>query len=779
MDVETLLSELNPSQREAVESLTGPLLVLAGAGSGKTRVLTFRMANLILQGEATPGQILAVTFTNKAAREMSHRIESLLMRMGIPMHEPLWISTFHSSCARILREDIHRLGYQPFFVIYDDGDQLSLLKRIAEDLNLNDKVFPPKNFRHQISQAKMLGLTPDKVEKHSFFRMDETTLEVYRAYESEMQRANALDFDDLLLKTHELLIRHPDVLEAYREKFRFILVDEYQDTNHIQYLIVKLLSEQHRNLCVVGDEDQSIYSWRGADIKNILDFEKDFPEMKLVKLEENYRSSKNIVEAASHVISHNTQRKDKVLFTQNEAGSKIVVQAENNEYDEARFVVRRVEELLRTRRYNLNDMAVFYRTNAQSRVLEEQLRSHSIPYRVFGSVKFYERKEIKDIICYMRLLLNTSDDVAFFRVVNTPARGIGKTTLEEVLKFSSEHKISAFEAAGQVAMQRLVHAGACNKLQNFRHMIEILREETQIGSGAQPLPPSEIYLKILDSTQYAQKLKDEKTPEAQARIENLEEFQNAILQFEDEREDEASLQSFLEEMALISDADKSTDEMEAVTLMTLHLSKGLEFKNVFIVGLEEGLFPSGRSLGDQDPTQMEEERRICYVGMTRARENLHMSYAKSRRVYGQEEYRPVSRFIGEIPESYISANAAIKRPAFLDRYQEKYGRGSEHRRKSTPTWVAEPRHSRSTEVWREPTHEPQPFPDYEAAATEQDRDESRTHEFTRGQRVRHPIFGVGSIFQVEGVGEQQKVSVLFADKSLKKFMVKHARLERV
>lgn len=752
MDIETLLNELNEPQRAAVETLAGPLLVLAGAGSGKTRVLTYRVANLILQGEATPGQILAVTFTNKASREMNHRIEALLARMGIPLHEPLWISTFHSSCARLLRNDIYHLGYSPHFVIYDDGDQLSLLKKISEDMGLDDKVYPPKVFRHQISQAKMLALTADAGKDR--LRMDETAIAVYQTYEDEMQRANALDFDDLLFKTYELFKKYPDVLAHYREKFRFILVDEYQDTNHIQYLIIKMLANEHRNLCVVGDEDQSIYSWRGADIKNILDFEKDFKETRVIKLEENYRSSRNIVEAASQVIARNTQRKNKMLFTANEEGSKISIQAENNEYDEARFVVRKVEDLTRSGRYTYNDVAVFYRTNAQSRVLEEQLRSYGIPYRVIGSVKFYERKEIKDVICYLRMVLNTKDDVAFYRIVNTPTRGIGKSTLEEIAKYANEKKLSAFEAAYEVATQRLVHSGACNKLQSFRHLIEKLQADSQ------NLTPSEIYLKILEVTQYDLKLKEERTPEAQARVENLQEFQNAILQFEDEREDEATLQAFLEEMALITDADKQDESAAAVTLMTLHLSKGLEFKNVFMVGLEEGLFPSGRALGDANFDQLEEERRICYVGMTRARENLYMSYAKSRRVYGQEEFKPVSRFIGEIPEKYISANAAIKRPAFLDRYTEKYAK------------------EEATNVF--PNYEDD-FSELNFAAKPHNSSMSSTAKaaFSRGERVRHPTFGVGSIFQVEGAGEQQKVSVLFNDKSLKKFMVKSARLEKV
>jgi DNA helicase II / ATP-dependent DNA helicase PcrA len=755
MDIENLLNELNPAQKEAVVTLTGPLLVLAGAGSGKTRMLTYRVVNLILSGEATPGQILAVTFTNKAAREMSARIESLLTRAGIPLHENLWISTFHSTCARILRNDIYHLGYQPFFVIYDDGDQLSLLKKICDDLNLNDKVFSPKAFRHQISQAKMLGLKPADVQKKAFLHFDETALEVYQIYEHEMKRANALDFDDLLMKTYDLLSQHPKVLERYRDTFRFILVDEYQDTNHIQYLIVKILSEKHRNLCVVGDEDQSIYSWRGADIKNILDFEKDFAETKIVKLEENYRSTRNIVEAASKVIAKNSQRKDKKLFTINEPGSKITIQSENNEYDEARFVVRQTQDLLSNRGYSLNDIAVFYRTNAQSRVLEEQMRSYSIPYRLIGSVKFYERKEIKDVICYMRLLLNPTDDVAFYRIVNTPTRGIGKSTMDEVLRYSLKHKTPAVEAAQKVAEERLVHAGACNKLQNFSHLI------TKLRAFVATQTPSEIYLRILEDTQYAQKLREENTPESLARIENLEEFQNAILQFEDERGTEATMAAFLEEMALISDADKDTGQTEAVTLMTLHLSKGLEFKNVFVVGLEEGLFPSGKSLDEGDPHRLEEERRLFYVGMTRARENLYLTFARSRRVYGQEETRPASQFLGDIPEEFIQSNTRVKRPAFLDRFAAKFG---------SPSAAT-------------PAAKPEAFPNYErddfGENSFADETDVGSADYKRGQRVRHPIFGVGSIFQVEGSGDQQKVSVLFSDKSLKKFMVKHARLQIV
>lgn len=786
---ESFLDELNPPQREAVETLTGPLLVLAGAGSGKTRVLTYRIANLILQGEATPNEILAVTFTNKAAKEMQHRIIDLLNRMAVPIYADLWVSTFHSTCARILREEIHHLGYQPFFVIYDDTDQLKLIKNIAEEMNLNDKIYPPKMFKHLIGQAKQQGLKPHEVHKKSFFVMDETAVEVYQRYEDELKRANALDFDDLLLKTWELFKNFPEVLQAYRERFRFILVDEYQDTNHIQYLLVRALAEEHRNLCVVGDEDQSIYSWRGADIRNILEFEKDFPETKIVKLEENYRSTKTIVEAASHVIQLNSQRKKKVLFTNNPQGNKIIVQSEINEYEEARFVVRRLQELRANGDYSFNDFAVFYRTNAQSRVLEEQMRAYSIPYRLVGSVRFYDRAEIKDIICYLRLILNGADDMAFYRIINVPARGIGKTTVEEIERYARENKITALEAARHVAEKRLVHAGACNKIHNFLNLI------SRLQAAAENSRTSDLYLQILDETGYAQKLREENTPESKNRIENLEELQNAILQFEKERGEEGTLQAFLEQLMLISELDRQNENEDAVTLMTLHLSKGLEFKNVFIVGMEEGLFPSGQSVDMSDPTSVEEERRLCYVGMTRARENLHLSYARQRRVWGQEEMRPPSRFLSEIPAEYISSTSALKRPKFLDRYTNKFGVASdEEMDKASRMATSSPRFSgtnrfssgsnrfgQANKTVLRRSHIPlqDDVPAYEDFSDEIFEQGSSGPQFKKGDRVRHPIFGVGSIFQVEGDGDQQKVSVLFSDKALKKFMVKHARLERV
>ncbi len=750
-----LENKLNPSQFQAVKSLHGPLLILAGAGSGKTRVLTYRIANLIAQGEAAPSEILAVTFTNKAAREMEARTINVLNELGIPVHQPLWISTFHSTCARILRDRIHLLDYQPFFVIYDDSDQLSMIKKVMTKLDINDKIYPAKAFKSRINDAKMLGLSPDDVEKKSFVLMDDKSLQVYRAYEEDMKKANSLDFADLLVKTHELFKMYPAVLEEYQDQFRFIMVDEYQDTNHIQYLLVQMLAKKHRNLCVVGDEDQSIYSWRGADITNILEFEKDFDECGIVKLEENYRSSKNIVNASNILIKNNSQRKDKVLFTNNNEGSLIRVQEESTDYDEAKFSVKTIEKLmLDSNNYNYSDFAIFYRTNAQSRVLEDQLRSHSIPYKIVGGLKFYERMEIKDILGYMKLILNPKDDIALKRVINVPTRGIGKTTVTKIEMASHEHNITMLDACGYVSEQRLVHAGACKKLRGFKKLIDKLRNESK------NLKPTDIYLQILQVTDYVLKLKGENTTEAQARIDNLEEFNNAISQFEKERGDEASLQSFLEEMALVSDADKMDDEDNSVTLMTLHISKGLEYPNVFIVGMEEGLFPTGRSLDQSDPDAMEEERRLAYVGMTRARENLFLTYARTRRVWGQEQQHPPSRFIGEIPKEFIKFASSMSQPKFMDRYKKDLG-SSDSGYKSRAYKKAEDRNSFDE------------TPNYEDFSNEYGEDDG----YRKGMKVRHPTFGAGTIYKVEGSGDTQKVSVQFTNAATKKFVVKYARLE--
>ncbi|PWU19403.1 MAG: ATP-dependent DNA helicase [Bdellovibrio sp.] len=766
------LSTLNPSQLSAVENLSGPMLILAGAGSGKTRVVTHRIARLIQERQAAPEQILAVTFTNKAAKEMQSRVAALLgspssvggeaaTSVLLSAGEPLWITTFHSACVRILRRTIHLLDYRRGFTIYDDGDQLAQVKKVMVALNLSDKITPPKSLRHRINAAKTLGLDAEQAAKSSHLHFDQITVDVYSRYEEEMKRSNALDFGDLLLKVLQIFTHYPAILDEYRDHFRSVLVDEYQDTNHIQYMITKLLAQEHRNLCVVGDEDQSIYSWRGADISNIMDFEKDFPEAKVVKLEENYRSSQNIVTAASRLIAHNAIRKNKTLFTQNPAGEKISIREERSEYDEARWVTRQIQTLAAGGPWAWSDFAVFYRTNAQSRVLEEQLRLHSIPYRLIGGMRFYERQEVKDALGYLKLILNPADDISFKRVVNTPTRGIGKATIEKIEELALQQKISMFEATQGALDHRVFPSRPAGRLRQFLHLIEELRHQKSVGgtgqvgasgtsadaTGVDRHSLLDFFNLVMDRTEYVKRLRQEDSPEANARIENLEELSNALAYFQRERTD-ASLQNFLEEMALVSDVDQMEESPHTVTLMTLHLSKGLEFPVVFIVGLEENLFPSGRSAND-DEHELEEERRLAYVGMTRAEKKLHLSYAQTRKVWGQDQSYPPSRFLKEIPPELVSFTTAADRPKFMSR-----NAGS----LATPP----PRFRSSPDE----DFEIQGFPD-------------EVREFARGSKVRHPTFGVGTVYQTEGSGDQLKVSVLFADQTIKKFVAKYARLEKV
>jgi DNA helicase II / ATP-dependent DNA helicase PcrA len=745
-NLEKITAQLNPAQKKAVETLDGPLLILAGAGSGKTRVLTQRTALLIASGKASANEILAVTFTNKAAREMESRIYRSMSEIGVSILDDLWVSTFHSFCTRVLRRHIELLDYKPFFSIYDDGDQLSQIKKVMTSLNISEKTTSAKAFRNRINTAKMLGLSPVDVEKSSKIFLDKNSLEVYRRYEQEMKKANALDFGDLLLKVHELLKMYPVVLEQYQNQFKYVMVDEYQDTNHIQYLMVKMLAQKSRNLCVVGDEDQSIYSWRGADIRNILDFEKDFPEAQIVKLEENYRSTQNIVNAATKVIKNNKERKDKTLFTQNPHGDPLQIREERNEYDEARFVVKTIQQLMTQGEGSFSDYAIFYRTNAQSRVLEEQLRSHSIPYQIVGGVRFYERMEIKDVLGYMKLSVNRSDDMAFKRIINTPARGIGKTTVDRLEELSIERNISLFEMAEKAVEEREFAAGTTSKIRAFLNLME------ELFQASRDYNLVDYYQIILDKTEYLQKLKKDENPESDARIDNLEELSNALTQFMKER-DKATLQDFLEEMALVSDIDTMDETVKGVTLMTLHVSKGLEFPYVFIVGLEENLFPSGMA-DDDEASELEEERRLCYVGMTRAREKLFLTYARSRRVWGQEQFNTPSRFLKEVPNELINFTSSFETPRFV----------AKHMTSSEPPIISAYRPRTKME------DDTQAFPDYEGMGAA---------AFSKGMKVRHPTFGVGSIFQVEGSGEQERVTVLFSDQTIKKFVTKYARLERV
>ena len=758
--MDALIATLNPPQRDAAETLEGPLLILAGAGSGKTRVLTFRTANIICKGLATPNEILAVTFTNKAAKEMEGRIQQLLKKVGTPVYGRLWISTFHSICARILREHIHLLDYKPFFGIYDTGEQLSVVKKVLVALGIDDKTHPAKGFAAKINGAKTDALTPDDVRKRPRL-MDERSLAVYERYEQEMKRSNALDFGDLILKTYVLFCDYPAVLETYQRRFKFIMVDEYQDTNRIQYLLVQKLAAAHRNLCVVGDEDQSIYSWRGADINNILDFEKDFNEAKVVKLEQNYRSTQTIINAATQVIRNNSQRKDKTLFTENPSGEPIIIREENNEYDEARYVVGEIQKLLQIGDVSQEEIAVFYRTNAQSRVLEEQFRTRNISYRLVGGMKFYERLEIKDILGYMKLILNPTDDVSFKRVINVPARGLGKTTVDRIEEFAASKNVSMIEGTAMAVDAREFNVGTVRKLRDFLNLMEGLREKARNGN----LP--EVYHAILDGTSYVQRLKEEDTPEAESRIENLEEFDNAITRFSEERGEEGHLQSFLEEMSLVSDQDSLDEgEVKSVTMMTLHISKGLEYPVVYIVGLEENLFPSGRAVEDKsDPTAIEEERRLCYVGMTRAEKKLTLTYARSRKVWGSEQLNPPSRFLKELPKEGVVHQTSVQRPKFMDRMKARINEsGSEWGDSSANSPYA--RHPLMDDM-----------PNYEDFSD--DADASSGGDLKKGMRVRHPSYGVGAILSTEGSGADLKISVVFADKTVKKFVAKYARLERV
>lgn len=752
--LETITKNLNPPQKKAVETLDGPVLILAGAGSGKTRVLTCRMANIIVQGAAAPDEILCVTFTNKAAKEMEHRNFKILSDLNVPLTRDLWVNTFHSFCVRILRMHIDLLDYKKPFTIYDSGDQLAQIKRVMQALNINDKMFPAKNFQSRISNAKMLGLTPDVLKSgrsNQFAKMDPKSLDVFERYEEEMKRANALDFDDLLLKTHELFKMYPAILEQYQNKFKYIMVDEYQDTNRIQYLLVQQLAQAHRNLCVVGDEDQSIYSWRGADISNILNFEKDFPDAVVIKLEENYRSSGTIVTAATKLISNNSQRKAKTLFTSNPDGDLIQIREERNEYDEARFVAKTIQSLITSGENNLNDYAVFYRTNAQSRVLEEQLRALALPYRLIGGIRFYERAEVKDILAYLRLSINFSDDIALKRIINVPARGLGKTTVEQIEEVGSTRKISMFEAIHACVNEKIFNAGTTSKLRRFTDLIEDLHNQQHT------FKLSEFYSVVLDKTEYVQMLKKEDTPEAEARLQNLDELDNAITQFENERGDDASLSNYLEEMTLASDLDKAdTTSTQAITLMTMHISKGLEFPFVFIVGCEENLFPSSR--GDtEDADDLEEERRLAYVGITRARQKLWLTHTKMRRVWGQEQMNPPSRFIKEIPKELTRFSTAVlsaQTPQFASKYGQSKNYDDFDQRGSSNNFE----YDEYSQV--QPTV-------------------PKSSGYEKGQRVRHPTFGAGSIFAAEGSGDDLKISVLFQDNTIKKFVAKYARLEKL
>ncbi|HWI40448.1 MAG TPA: UvrD-helicase domain-containing protein, partial [Verrucomicrobiae bacterium] len=711
------LAHLNPAQKEAVLHGEGPLLVLAGAGSGKTRVIVHRIAWLVERLGVPPWRILAVTFTNKAAGEMKERVARLLGEGELPH-----IATFHSACVRILRRDIHRLGYDPHFAIYDDKDSERLLKELVEARSLDPKKYPPKYFAAAIDDCKNSGLLPQEVEaQHPAAEM---VAEVYAAYQARLKTCNALDFGDLVLLTVKLLESDPAVLGHYRDRYRWILVDEYQDTNPAQYRLVRLLAGERGNLCVVGDDDQSIYRWRGADIRNILDFEKDFQDVKVVKLEQNYRSTQTILTAAGKVVEKNRGRKGKTLWTENPQGERIVCRRLEDERDESRFVCREIEKHLRSGG-SIQDVAVFYRTNAQSRVLEDTLVRESIPYHVVGGVRFYERMEVKDILGYLRVLENPADEISLRRIVNVPARGIGNATLDRIAGVAGGTGTTFFEAMKAAASGDLLGAGPRGKVAAFLELLERFRGM----AASMPLP--ELASRIIEETGYGRRLQEEGSEEAEDRLANLQELVNALEEFQRTSE-EQGLSAFLEQVTLASDHG-GKERVPSVTLMTLHSAKGLEYPLVFMTGMEERLFPHVRAL--DDPEQMEEERRLCYVGMTRAREKLYLTAARRRRVFNQDQANPPSRFLAEIPEELLDQGDDAARAA-------RRCTGSMGPNIHTPFRhpLDPPRHNLEG-ILNEPEVIPEP--------------EEQTGVYL-GMKVRHHKFGPGTVRGIEGKGDDQK-----------------------
>src|SRR5699024_9284295 len=639
-----LLQGLNKEQKQAVKHTDGPLLIMAGAGSGKTRVLTHRIAYLLREKDIAPRNILAITFTNKAAREMKDRVYKLVGTNS----DQIWVSTFHSMCVRILRRDIDRIGYNRSFTILDSSDQLSVVKQVLKSLNIDPKKFDPRAMLGQISAAKNQLITPEEYNNNVGNFFERQVGQIYEAYQKVIRKNQSLDFDDLIMQTIHLFKRVPEVLKYYQHRFQYIHVDEYQDTNHAQYYLIKQLANRYQNLCVVGDSDQSIYRWRGADIANILSFEKDYSSAKTVFLEQNYRSTKSILEAANQVIARNTGRKPKNLWTENTDGKKIKYYQGTTEQEEALFVTDKLHHLISEEGYSPNDIAILYRTNAQSRAIEDKLMKSTIAYQMVGGTKFYERKEIKDMIAYLRLIMNPHDDLSFERIVNEPKRGIGKTSIDRLRAYATEHDISFYDAVKEVDFTGVTKKAAM-ALVEFETLIRTLTQQQEF------LTATAMVVAVLKRTGYEEMLKKEKSLESQSRLENLEEFMTVTQDFEAANEDDKTLMAFLTDLALIADIDRVDDEVmqneEKVTLMTLHAAKGLEFPIIFLIGMEENVFPHSRSMMDEE--EMEEERRLAYVGITRAERELYVTHAKMRTLYGKTNMNPISRFIHEIPEDLI------------------------------------------------------------------------------------------------------------------------------
>ena len=742
----SIYDTLNPPQKEAVMHTEGPLLILAGAGSGKTRVLTHRIAYLMEEKGVNPWNILAITFTNKAAQEMRERVDRLV---GFGS-ESIWVSTFHSACVRILRRHIDNLGYDNNFAIYDTDDQKTVIKEVCRKLNIDTKVYKERALMAQISHAKDELITPDEMEMNAGGDYNvKKVAAVYREYQAVLRKNNALDFDDLIGKTVELFQNCGAVLEYYQERFKYIMVDEYQDTNTAQFKFISLLASRYENLCVVGDDDQSIYKFRGANIGNILGFERVFPGAYVIRLEQNYRSTQNILDAANNVIANNTERKEKKLWTENEEGDKVHFRQFFNAYEEAEYVAGEIEKAHREGICQYKDYAILYRTNAQSRIFEEKFIGANIPYKLVGGVNFYARKEIKDMLCYLKTIDNAKDDLAVQRIINVPKRGIGPTTLARVQEYADKMGISLYEAL-RVAEEVPGIGRAASKVDGFVTFIQTLK------SKAEALTVEELLQEVIDQTGYVAELEAENTEESRARIENIDELISKTAAYQEAMEEQnqsASLSGFLEEVALVADIDTVDPGQDYVLLMTLHSAKGLEFPRVFMTGMEDGIFPGYMTVTSGDPSDLEEERRLCYVGITRAMKELTMTCAQQRMIKGQTQYNKVSRFVREIPRELVDLGHTIQ----------------EKKPKVENIAPVKSRYSAMKEIMQSRNFQPREFKVTKADSL----------DYGVGDTVRHVKFGVGIVKNIVEGGRDYEVTVDFDKVGIKKMFASFAKLKKI
>lgn len=740
----SIYDTLNAEQREAVFHTEGPLLILAGAGSGKTRVLTHRIAYLIEEKGINPWNILAITFTNKAAGEMRERVDDIV---GFGS-ESIWVSTFHSTCVRILRRHIDQLGYDNNFTIYDSDDQKTLMKDVCKLLQIDTKTYRERTILSAISSAKDEMVTPEEYELNAYGDFSKKKIaEAYKEYERQLKANNALDFDDLLVKTVQLFQTQPEILEYYQDRFRYIMVDEYQDTNTVQFKLISLLAAKYKNLCVVGDDDQSIYKFRGANIQNILSFEKEFEDTKVIKLEQNYRSTSTILDAANAVIKNNVGRKAKSLWTENGEGEKIQFRQFDTAYDEAEYIVGDIRERVDNGKAAYCDHAVLYRTNAQSRLFEEKMITANIPYKIVGGVNFYARKEIKDLLAYLKTIDNGKDDLAVRRIINVPKRGIGLTTVNRITEAAQQRGISFYEALCSADLVPGL-GRSISKLESFAAMIEYFRKE------AEHLSITELMEEILTETGYVEELKAEGEEEAEARLQNIDEFLNKIAAYEESCEEELpTLSGFLEEVALVADIDSLDEESDYVVLMTLHSAKGLEFPYVYLAGMEDGIFPSYMTITADDPTEIEEERRLCYVGITRAKKELAMTCARRRMIRGETQYNKMSRFLKEVPPQLLSTGKIVEKEELELPKQNSYVQAKQSFQ-AKPFMISKPVQQFGVKS-------------------------GEGLSYGVGDRVRHMKFGEGTVTAITEGGRDYEVSVDFDSAGTKKMFASFAKLQKV